>query len=129
MHPDRVTQTSTLMLTMIVLTHKCKFLTAECSRHNVIATYVSCNIQDKSYFFVQSCHHKLSCPQLNVFTLRKKYNNVIFSRRLDRFGCTSLFSINFSKAFFFFSSSVFSERECYLLLRGFSHNGHYHSTL
>lgn len=106
MHPDRVTQTSTWMLIVIVLTHKCKFLTADCSRHNLIATYVSCKIQDKSFFFlfffVRSCHHKPSGLQLNVFTLRKECNNVIFSRLLDRFGYMSLFPINCSKALFFF---------------------------
>lgn len=61
MHPDRVTQTATWMFIVIVLTHKCMFLSAECSRHNLIATYVSCKIQDKSSYFFFFCS-KLS-PQ------------------------------------------------------------------
>lgn len=104
MHPDRVTQTSTWMLIVIVLTHKCKFLTAERSRHNLIATYVSCKIQDKSFIFVQSCHHWPRGLQLNVFTLRKECSNVIFARLLDRFGYT--FPINCSKALVFFIWAV-----------------------
>lgn len=116
MHPDRVTQTSTWMLIVIVLTHKCKLLTAECSRHNLIATCVSCKIpkkkeRKKKLFKVVTTGQVVF--NWVVFTLRKECNNVICSRLLDRFGYTSLFPINCSKALIgSFGLSCISDREC-----------------
>lgn len=79
-HPDRVTQTSPWMLNVIVLAHKCEFLTAARSRHNLIATHVSCIIQFFCFSFIVS---KLP-PQAVfnwVFSLwRKECNDVIFTR-------------------------------------------------
>lgn len=95
MHPDRVTQTSTWMLIMIVLTHKCKFQPAECSRHDVVASYVSCNIQDKPcfVFFCSKLSPQARWSSTECFYTKKEMeqsssNLIIFSRLLDRFGCT-----------------------------------------
>lgn len=107
------------------------FMTAESSGQDPVATFVSCKIQDKFFFFFfRSCRHEQSDLRLNVFTLRKECNNVI-----DRFGYTSLFPITALKLFIFLlGCPVFPDRECYLLqLRGFrllkSEEKSHHSTL
>lgn len=132
MHPDRVTQTSTWMLIVIVLTHECKFSwpLRAADKIPLLLLWAAKFKTSFFFFFFRSCRHKQSDLRLNVFTLRKECNNVI-----DRFGYTSLFPITALKLFIFLlGCPVFPDRECYLLqLRGFrllkSEEKSHHSTL